>query len=64
MSNSFGKTVVAHWSMTIYPDAITNVFVTGKLRALYHGDHNYYQCQVSKMIKDKNIIPNPLDIHT
>ena len=37
----------------IWKGAITNFFVTGKLKALYHGDHYYCQCQVSKKIKEK-----------
>ena len=37
--------------MTIYANTITKVFVTWKLKALYHGDHNYCQYQGSKKIK-------------
>ena len=39
--------------MTIYADSITNIIVTWKLKALYHGDYYYCQCQGSKKIKEK-----------
>ena len=39
--------------MTIYVDTIVNVFLSWKLKALYHGEHDYCQCQGSKGIKDK-----------
>ena len=39
--------------MTIYVDTSGNIFVTQKLKALYHGDNNYCQSQGSKKIKDK-----------
>ena len=39
--------------MTVYADTITDVFVTWKPKALYHGDCSYCQCQGYRNIKDR-----------